>query len=196
MEERCPACGSPLPDDTKRCPSCGIRLPASAGSGEEGGTGPWTPVFQGEMTQVLPLRAALGASGIPAYIRDERIKNLDPFLTGGYGFSVTLMVPSSRAREALEKIGGKDWKPSSASGGEKGGTLEDLADRIRWAALCMVTAPIGLAYLPFYLRRVARRGEHPKGHGLTLAAGLLCLFLTLFFCWSACKIAFRDMPPL
>ena len=196
MKETCPACGGPLPEGAAKCPHCGITLiQAEERNRENVENAPLNlvPVFRGEMSQVLPLQAALEAEGIPTFIQDEHIKYLDPFLTGGYGFGITLLVPRNRAEDALRMIRNKKDRALPEPTPKKA-ALEDIAHRIRWAALHMVTGPLGLVLFPSYLYRVFKTGARPKGHGITLAAGGFCLFLSCIFVWYLALVMAKVLP--
>ena len=130
------------------------------------------PVYRGPLPEILALRASLGAEGIETVIRNENIKSIDPFITGGAIFDATLLAPEDAAQEAARSIrelrGRHDDSERATEAASEPSRAEALGKRIRWSCAAFLFAPLALYLTPAYLRE-ARKGQ-PPGHGSTLFA--------------------------
>ena len=61
-------------------------------------------VFEGPVSEATLLRSALGARDIEAFIENENIKVVDPFITGANALEVRLRVSAVDAPAALEAL--------------------------------------------------------------------------------------------
>jgi hypothetical protein len=208
--EHCTECGGSIPPEAEVCPACGARLfdqgPEDTRSehfrqGEEqprwnpiealDGQGKLhlqrvpdfeglVPIFRGSMAEAVALRATLGARGFETYVRDESTKVIDPLITGGYVFDVTLDAPVSDA-EAIQRLLAEeraDWPEQELTPEEKlHKQLERLARNIILTALLF--PPIGVVLVVRYawLSRSCR-GKQP-GLGRVIVFGFICLAATL-----------------
>jgi hypothetical protein len=210
--ESCPECAAVVPPEAEACPACGARLfdrgPEEGRSEHfrQGEDQPvWDPiealdeegrlreppvpdfedlvtVFQGAMSEAMALRATLGARGFETYIRDDATKVIDPFITGGYAFSVSLDAPASDAYAILRSLAedSPDEPPRELTPNEElEQRLEVLARGTIFATFLFLTAPIGLVLAArwMWLSR-SYRGRPPNRARVALFS-IVCLIETL-----------------
>ena len=143
-------------------------------------------VHTGPIWEVQLLQGRLEADGIPAYIPDAGIKQLQPFLTGAGAFAVRLQVPLVAAQQSVVLVKeyiaatrGRRPEDDEAHADDPDAVrlarLTKLGTRVRWAAVATVTAPIAIVLGIRYLLGARRSAVRPPGHGLTVAAFLFWL---------------------
>ena len=145
------------------------------------------PVFRGPFSRALTLQSSLGAVGLRTHIRNENIKSIDPFITGGQIFDVALEADSRDEAEILAEIerltavvAGSQSEPGQRAPAPTRTEAERLAHLIRW--LCVLFAPAALFLAPAYLR--AARAQRPSGHGWNRFVLVVAAVLTLMFLLS------------
>jgi hypothetical protein len=144
-----------------------------------------TAVYAGTPTEVTVVRALLESHGIVSFVPDEIIKIVDPFITGANPLHMTLVCPSERAAEARRLIeesreaAPPEDTPESVPAGTQSEDIDRLGTRIRWAAVTLVTAPIGAFYGFRYLARCRTVPSRPSHHGLTVLAALFSMLVTV-----------------
>jgi hypothetical protein len=196
--DRCPACGSEIPPEAERCPSCKLSLIEAAErddrearhrQGEdtfddaiqlldEEAPLPRQPevefqdlttVFEGSISEVMAVKASLGARGYETYTQDDQTKVMDPFITGGNAFLVTLKAPTDTAPEILEILREvrertRDDRPRTPEEKERD-EVEKIGRRIILSAMFFFTAPIGFFFgFPYFVRFV-RMTKRPSDWG-------------------------------
>ena len=145
----------------------------------------WVTVFQGSPGAALAAQAALQSAGIPTYLPDYNLKLLDPFITGGNALAVSVQVPSDAEAAAADIVAesaavgpadsergdatARETEPSSALAASAEG-LRALGQRVIFASLAVITAPIAFFWAVRYLRETRRLGVRPENHGWVLAA--------------------------
>jgi len=196
--ERCPACDSEVPPEAEKCPSCNLVFieaserhdrqgryrqgedtigdPIQLLDEDESLARPpevefqdLTTVFEGSISEVMAVKAALGARGFETYTQDDQTKVMDPFITGGNVFLVTLRAPTDTAPailEILREVRGRaradaPRTPEEAERHE----VEKIGRRIVLSAMFFFTAPIGFYFGFIYFVRLTRTAERPSDRG-------------------------------
>lgn len=158
---------------------------------------PMRSVFTGTIGEVTAMQATLSAQGFETFIEQEMTKTLDPFVTGGNVFAVTLSAPADQApaieaalREMKERgpatdVGAPqeperlreedDEESASEDAAPTLAELEALGRRIRWCTFETLLAPIALMLGATYLAGTYGRARMPARHGLTLVALVIAL---------------------
>lgn len=138
------------------------------------------PIFSGSPPQVMVVRALLESHGIESFVPDENIKIVDPFITGANPLEMALVCPADQAAEARRIIEEtRDAAPAETPAEERPEDLERLGARVRWAAVTVVTIPIGALHGIRYLSRSRGEPGRPAHHGLTVLAAAFCILVTL-----------------
>ena len=143
-------------------------------------------VHTGPIWEVQLLQGRFVVDGVPAYIPDAGIKQLDPFITGAGALAVQLQVPLRAAQHSVEVVkeyitATRERRPEDADGyvedpdAVRLANLTKLGRRVRWAAVATFTAPIAIYLGIRYLVGVRRSAVRPAGHGLTVVAFLFWL---------------------
>jgi len=135
-------------------------------------------IFHGSLAEALVLRGRLEANGVAALLCDENTKIIDPFITGADALSVDLQVSSEAASEAGRILRDRERVPGEESAQQA--ELRKLADRIRWASLVTIGAPVAIHLFLFRFVPLSRRlGWRPEGHVFTLGAVAYSLVVIL-----------------
>ena len=157
-----------------------------------------TTIHRGDFNELLPLQAALNANDLHAFIADQNIKTIDPFITGGSIFQTSLQVPAYEVEQALALL--QDLRPSAndaeeSPAADETGPVEDgivrleaLGLRLRWGAVLVgflapysIPAFISLAIYGIaslrYLFLTLGRPAKPVGHWFTVAS--ICVLIPL-----------------
>jgi len=159
-------------------------------------------IFTGDFSAVLAMEALLRGEGFHPFIPDRNIKTIDPFITGGGVFQVTLAVPESEAQKALACLEESRANAPVAGGGESApeidrAAVEALGRRLRWGFVLisliwwiplvwwrpsLLVSAVALGFLVIYvachinyLLQVKKSEASPEGHGITVT----CLVLTI-----------------
>ncbi len=146
-------------------------------------------IFTGSMAEALSLHAALRAEGFDAFLPDQTIKTVDPFITGMDALSMRISVPADQVEEARQAIRDLRAAGPAAPDGEPGASppeedalpapeaeVEKLASRMGWA-FCLFP-PIGVYLGIRYLIASARLERTSRHHGRVLAILTICSIQT------------------
>ncbi len=139
-------------------------------------------VFAGPLWEATVLQGRMEQDGVPAFLPDETIKVIDPFITGANAFDVALRVPANFEEQAMEIA--TDWvEASKATDAEPSphDELRHLSRRARWASIWVVTAPYALILACRYLVLCRRYGLRPRDYSYTVAAVLLSVAALVLF---------------
>lgn len=156
-------------------------------------------IFTGSMPEAMSLHAALRAEGFDAFLPDETIKTVDPFITGMNALSMRVAVPADQVEEAEEAIrelraekaepsgteteaaaprDAEDAEDAAAEAPAPAGEaeVEKLASRVGWA-FCLFP-PLGVWLGIRYLLASARLERTARHHGRVLAILTICSIQT------------------
>ncbi len=138
----------------------------------------WVPLMQGSMPEVITLQTSCEASGIPTFVPDMNIMQVDPFIRGGNAFMLQLCVPEDRLEEARTLV------PPPRSAGtpaaeDAPSEIDILAGRVRWCCVLLITAPVGVWLGLRYLSATRGLDAKPGQHAWTLAAFWASVLATL-----------------
>jgi len=204
--DRCPACAGELPPEAEKCPTCDLSFletsePDDRGSGHRPGDDTFddaplprqpevefqelTTVFEGSISEVMAVKAALGARGFETYTQDDQTKVMDPFITGGNVFLVTLKAPVDTAPEILKILDEvrdrtRDDTPPTPEEAERD-EVEKLGRRIILSAVFFFTAPIGFYFGFIYFARLVTMAKRPSDWGWVVFWWLVTVVETAFF---------------
>lgn len=138
-------------------------------------------VHTGPIWEMQLLQGRLEIDGIPSYIPDANIEQLDPFLAGAGAFAVRLQVPVRDTQQAAELVveyiaatrerrPGRDEGDGEDAEARQLARLTKLGIRVRWTAVAAITTPIAIVLGLRYLLGVRRSALRPHGHRLTVFA--------------------------
>ncbi len=145
----------------------------------------WVSVFQGSIPEVITLRSACEASGIPTHVPDLNLVQVDPFLRGGNALALELLVPEDRA-EAARALSVERPDAASREFDRTSTALERLGRRVRWCIALGITWPVGIRLGWRYLRWTRALEQKPPEHAWTVGSFWACVVLTLaaLLVWS------------
>lgn len=128
----------------------------------------WISVFNGPVWEALAVQSLLTEAGLLAHVPDSNTRLIDPYITGGDAFSLSVLVPLDSRESALALVQSRSAATQSADEPQPDTKLADFARRMRWMTVLMWTAPIALVMGIVYLARVRRSGVRPAEHGFNL----------------------------
>ena len=141
-------------------------------------------VHAGPLWEVQLLQGMLEEEGIQAFIPDESTKRVDPFITGANPLTTNLVVSkddAERASALIEKhkevAEARDAKTPPHHPPTETERLRVIGNRVRWASIMIVTAPLALWWGRQYIAGLKPDVPRPHHHALTIAA----IFLALVF---------------
>ena len=158
-------------------------------------------VHAGPLWEVHLLQGQLEALGVPSFVHEDSTIPYDPF-AGLNPLGTSLQVQEEYADRAMALIERNqkvaEQQDPEASSNEFPTTVDPearLGRRIRYASLLFVTAPLALAMGVVYLWRLRPGGSRPQRHGLTLAAIVLSVPLTLALLLAVGLLLGWEWPP-
>ena len=125
------------------------------------------------------LHDVLAEHGVPSFVVDANLKQIDPFVTGALALETRLEVPEKMveaAHLALEtaRAEGRAFLPQDEeeerAQDEALVKIADLGRRIRWATVLVWMHPFVLFYGWKYMRALSLTWKRPPGHALTMLA--------------------------
>jgi hypothetical protein len=145
----------------------------------------WTTVYTGPVWRALSVQSLLDEAGFLTQVPDSNTRTIDPFITGGDAFSLSVLVPERDMSAALAVVASHEKSAPATAPAERDTALARLAHRMRWLTTMVVTAPIAFALGLVYLVRVRRADVRPADHAFNLftiaVAGLLTIVAVLMF---------------
>ena len=169
-------------------------------------------VFWGSSSETTAIDAVLSSHGFHPFVRDQIIKNIHPFVTGGNVFEVQLQVPTSEAGAAVETLEElrKNFQAPEESDGEEQDhkersfqQVEQRSRRILWTVVFLIAlSPLQLlnpfvgavalvaciALGVFYRNGVRAAGITPSHHKATVGSLILATALTLYCLFMSFEI--------
>jgi len=121
------------------------------------------------MPEVITLQTSCEASGIPTFVPDMNLMQVDPFIRGGNAFVLQLCVPEDRLEDARTLLPAPR-APGAPAAEDAPSRIDILAGRVRWCCVALITAPLGIWLGLRYLSATRGLETKPGQHGWTLAA--------------------------
>jgi len=138
-------------------------------------TSGWSTVYTGPVWRALSVQSLLDEAGFLTQVPDANTRTMDPFITGGDAFSLSVLVPARDSTAALDVVASHEQPGPTSAASERDSKLAKLAHRLRWltamvviAPVFFLTAPIALVLGFVYLVRVRRSETLPAEHGFNL----------------------------
>lgn len=138
----------------------------------------WPEVYRGAPAMALMVRDRLESEGLQAFVPDQNLRIIEPFLTGGNAFELRVLVAGAHVEHAKRLLAAdaREMQLAGPDGDEldpRTREVQRVGERIVNAAALGYMAPVALWNAPRYFASSKGLETPPRGRKLVVAATAL-----------------------